>query len=83
MKRYGLVAGLGCTSKLVAAYLPANYKVIYEITGPAPTGHLVVIEGIDNYGWGLDSYVIPRLASGCLGCREIDLSHPVMSEIPA
>ncbi len=43
----------------------------------------VVIGGEDDHGWTLDKYVIPRLGSGMLRADEIDLSHPIMKEIPA
>lgn len=49
----------------VAAYLPENYEVIYW------NHDGVVIAGLDNRGWTLDDYVIPRLASGNMGCREL------------
>jgi hypothetical protein len=43
----------------------------------------VIIGGTDDHGWTLDKYVIPRLGSGLMCCDEIDLSHPVMMEVPA
>lgn len=77
-RRYALI-GIGRMDsvKAVAAYLPDNYRVEGE------TSHGVVISGIDAYGWTLDSYVLPRLASsGTMGGREIDLSHPALKEVP-
>jgi hypothetical protein len=53
-------------ARTVAAYLPSNYRVVRE------TQDGVLIEGTDQLGWGLDSYVKPRLASGFIGCRELD-----------
>lgn len=64
-RRFAEVRG-GDASR-VAAYLPANYAIDPERT----TNEVVVISGIDNAGWTLDDYVIPRLASGLMGCREI------------
>lgn len=53
----------------VEAYLPANYHV--KTAGIGKNGRAYVqIEGIDNAGWTLDDYVIPRLASGLMACRE-------------
>lgn len=76
------------------AYLPDNYEVIHEAVernerfssrhGAVVRDELVfVIAGRDAYGWTLDDYVIPRYASGLIWVEEIDLSHPVMKEIPA
>ena len=40
-------------------------------------GDDVIIGGVDNHGWTLDDYVIPRLGSGMMICTEIvlDLEH--------
>jgi hypothetical protein len=43
---------------------------------------VTVIAGEDVAGWMLDDYVIPRLASGLIFANEIDLSHPIMKEVP-
>ena len=95
IKRYAIVRSARRRSE-AEAYLPDNYRVIHEaierherFSAVAPGGkvftdHLVfVIEGTDNAGWTLDDYVIPRYASGLIQCEEIDLSHPIMKEIPA
>lgn len=95
MRRYAIVRGAR-TRREAEAYLPDNYRVIHEdpacryaeqqIDGSVP--ELVrpllvfVIEGEDAAGWTLDGYVIPRYRSGLLVAEEIDLSHPVMKEIP-
>lgn len=83
-KRYAIVSGARTRSE-VEAYLPSNYIVIHEYESADsrlyPTKF--VIAGRDNAGWTLDDYVIPRLGSGSLGCTEIDLSHPIMEEVPA
>jgi hypothetical protein len=64
----------------VRAYLPGNYQVVWEYEEDGRP--VFVIEGTDSHGWTLDNYVIPRYASGLIWCDEIDLSHPVMKEIP-
>ncbi len=87
MKRYAIVKGLGVTEDRVAQYMPRNYRVIWSGKAPAWEGatrldDVVVIEGTDDHGYTLDSYVIPRLGSGMMRADEIDLSHPIMKEIP-
>ena len=56
---------------VVSAYLPGNYRII------GMQEEDVLIGGVDNHGWTLDGYVIPRLASGMMRCEEIvlDLEH--------
>jgi len=85
MKRYAIV--VNATRSEAEAYLPENYRVIHEaVFGPEDGRTLrptFVIEGVDRAGWTLDAYVIPRYASGLIGCQEIDLSHPIMREIPS
>ena len=51
----------------VAAYLPANYRVIGRTLNELGT----IIVGVDNHGWTLDAYVIPRLGSGLIHCDEV------------
>lgn len=63
MIRYAEVRG--ARPETVARYLPSGYSVIGE-----HDGH-VYIAGEDHHGWTLDGYVIPRLASGLYGCREV------------
>jgi hypothetical protein len=88
-KRYAMVRGLNITAEKVAAYLPRNYTVEGVALDrpfkdwPEHTETVVVIGGRDDHGWTLDKYVIPRLASGLMRADEIDLSHPVMSQLPA
>ena len=106
MKRYAIVKNARSRSE-VEAYLPDNYRVIYEyatqgydsddnplkpaaleerirhgVAGHEPLYLGFVIEGEDKAGWGLDTYVIPRYASGLIYATEIDLSHPIMKQIP-
>lgn len=52
--------------EVVERYLPSNYKVVGH------TAEMTTIEGVDNAGWTLDAYVIPRLASGMMRCREVE-----------
>jgi hypothetical protein len=96
MKRYAIVRNARSHSE-AEAYLPGNYRVIHETTNEAlnaAEGYtglnlggrvrpVFVIEGEDSSGWTLDSYVIPRYASGLIACEEIDLSHPIMKQVPA
>jgi hypothetical protein len=64
--------------------MPGNYRVDGSVrNGPIDGGRLeVVVSGEDRYGWTLEDYVRPRLGSGLMGCEEIDLSHPIMKQIP-
>lgn len=87
MKRYAIVRNAR-DRREAEAYLPGNYEVIHEgeetFGENGPTFSLVqVIAGEDVAGWTLDDYVIPRYASGLIWAEEIDLSHPLMKEIPA
>ena len=84
-KRYALVHGNDLSQEKVAPYLPSGYKVEGVVTLNQPWGpeKCVVIGGWDWHGWTLDGYVIPRLGSGCMRAEEIDLSHPVMSQLDA
>lgn len=86
-KRYAIVGG---TREQIEAYLPSNYTIAGVVPGTYPKGELepvdfgstVVIEGRDNAGWTMDSYVIPRLASGMHFANEVGLDHPVFKLIP-
>ena len=80
IKRYALVRGNAISKERIAVYMPGNYEVMYE--GEFAGETVVVIGGRDSAGWTLDGYVIPRLASGLWWADEIDLSHPVMKQVP-
>jgi hypothetical protein len=68
--RYASVTGARDSDE-VAAYLPGNYEVYGHRFPDGPSGRIVVlIRGVDTAGWTLDDYVIPRLASGSMGCEE-------------
>lgn len=96
MKRYAIVKNARDREQL-ERYLPDNYRVVHEYQGsryfedderplrgdPVDTVVSFVIEGEDVAGWTFDKYVEPRLASGLIYAREIDLSHPVMKQVPA
>lgn len=62
------------TTKTVAAYLPQNYRILGN------DGPNIIIGGVDNRGWTLDDYIIPRLASGMMICKEIDLTLEAILE---
>lgn len=84
MIRYAIVGGAR-TRREAEAYLPDNYRIIHETTEhelARPDRPVFVIEGQDEAGWTLDDYVIPRYGSGSIGCKEIDLSDPIMKEVP-
>jgi len=51
----------------VRDYLPSNYKAYTD-----PFGGHIVINGVDQAGWTLDEYVIPRLASGLIVAKEFN-----------
>jgi hypothetical protein len=51
-------------------YLPSNYHA--RLAGNQnEKGNRVTIWGVDNHGWTLDGYVIPRLASALIPAREV------------
>jgi hypothetical protein len=87
--RYALVHGNNLTAEKVAAYLPGNYEVAGVVDDrpfasmPDHVEKCVVIKGRDLCGWTLDGYVIPCLGRGLMRVEEIDLSHPIMSQLPA
>jgi len=79
--RYAMVSGARSGDE-VAAYLPRGYEVYGHRFPNGPTGRIVVlICGEDDAGWTLDDYVIPRLASGLMGCKEIISDDQALNEI--
>lgn len=66
MKRWAIARGADDIHD-VAQYLPSNYQVVHE----DENGMGWLICGVDNAGWTLDEYVIPRLGSGLIQCREV------------
>ncbi len=54
-------------SKDVAQYLPNNFRVL----GRSLDNTKTIIIGVDDHGWSLDAYVIPRLGSALIHCEEV------------
>jgi len=54
-------------SKDVAQYLPKNFQVLGRTLDNSGT----IIVGVDDHGWSLDAYVIPRLGSALISCEEV------------
>lgn len=54
-------------SKDVAQYLPNNFVVMGRTLDNTGT----IIVGVDDHGWTLDKYVIPRLGSALIHCEEV------------
>ena len=79
VRRYALVRGARSGDE-IRAYLPENYR-LDGVAVDDDMREVFVISGVDDAGWGLDTYVCPRLASGLMSCEEIDLSHPLMRQI--
>lgn len=52
-------------ARQVKNYLPSNYQVV------GCHGGVVTVEGHDRFGWTLEDYVLPRLASGLLHAEEV------------
>jgi streptogramin lyase len=76
-KRFAVVTGAR-SEREVAAYLPGNYAVVAVRTLGEGTRPEVIISGEDRFGWTLEEYVVPRLASGLIACRELDESEGVV-----
>jgi hypothetical protein len=62
--RWAIVRRHANKVEAIVRYMPSNYTVRVQ-------GDDVLISGIDNAGWTLDGYVIPRLASGLYFAEEI------------
>lgn len=81
--RYAAVSARCDSQATIERYLPGNYRALglveYEGDERLMSGAYVVISGVDDSGWTLDDYVIPRLASGLIVAQEIDSEHPMMS----
>jgi len=54
-------------TKDVARYLPNNFQVLGRTLDNTGT----IIVGVDDHGWSLDAYVIPRLGSALITCTEV------------
>jgi hypothetical protein len=81
MQRYAIVRGNNIDQDQIARYLPTNYRVLGQFS--EGSRQVVLIAGTDRHGWTLDDYVAPRLGSGLYAVQEIDLSHLLMSQVPA
>ena len=57
----------------VQAYLPANFRAKLVAGAETFQPPRVLIYGNDRAGWTMDGYVIPRLASGMLVARELEV----------
>jgi hypothetical protein len=62
----------------VRAYLPSNYSA--RLSQWKDQGTLILIEGVDNAGWTLDGYVIPRLGSGLIFATEVSFDDEAEAE---
>ena len=80
--RFAIVTGAR-DAKELWAYLPNNFVIVgggaqsRERGGRTEVRHEYVIAGLDSHGWTLEDYVIPRLGSGSIGCREITATQAV------
>lgn len=54
-------------TKDVAQYLPNNFRVL----GRSLDSTCTIIIGVDDHGWTLEDYVIPRLRSALIHCEEV------------
>jgi len=73
MVRFAIVKGAR-NAKEVWAYLPHNFVIVgggARVDKHGKDRPEYVIAGIDEAGWTLDGYVIPRLGSGSIAAREI------------
>jgi len=57
--RQAVVLSKSSDINTVRAYLPNNYTA-----QETPYWGTIIISGVDNSGWTLDDFVLPRLASG-------------------
>lgn len=72
--RYALApAGPRLTAYAVAQYLPSNYECTQLLDETGEPG-AVLIHGYDAFGWGLHTYVLPRLASGLIRAYEVSMT---------
>lgn len=56
--------------RLLRTYLPHNYQACCVDNSATGEGY-IRITGLDDSGWTLDGYVIPRLQSGLIVAKEI------------
>jgi hypothetical protein len=66
-QRHARIEGMGHADlDRVRRFLPSNYTADSD-------GGSIWIHGYDSLGWTLDGYVIPRLASGLIFAREVEV----------
>jgi hypothetical protein len=76
--RHAIVQGRDLSREQLERYLPFNYHVVEHLTSQGDADVIgsrtqaFLIEGEDDSGWTLSGYVIPRLASGLIGCQEVE-----------
>jgi hypothetical protein len=81
IQRFAQVGGARSADE-VSAYLPSNYEVYGHRFPEGPSGRIVIlIRGKDEAGWTLDDYVIPRLASGLMGCKEVVSDETALDQL--
>lgn len=56
----------------VGKFLPGNYRALGAFTDR--DGEFVLIAGVDEAGWTLDDYVLPRLATSLFFGEEIKMT---------
>jgi len=71
MKELRLAKVWSANTEEVAQYLPSNYMVV----GFDLEQDNLIIAGIDNHGWTLEDYVIPRLGSALMHCEKLCLNE--------
>ena len=80
--KFAIVRGAR-SAKELWAYLPNNFVIvgggdqIRQRGGKDELRSEYIIGGLDSHGWTLEDYVIPRLGSGSIGCREITATQAV------
>ena len=62
-----------CNVEEVSNYLPSNFEVIGFTLGQ----DALIVAGIDNHGWTVDEYVIPRLGSGLIHAERLEHNETI------
>jgi len=66
------------TAREIYAYLPDNYVLMaWNPLGDDGLKTEYLIGGVDNAGWTLDEYVVPRFASGSIPARQIEATEAI------
>lgn len=71
--RQAIVHGRDLSAERLERFLPSNYSIVGQVDERGTLAGITcyLIEGVDNAGWTLDGYVLPRLASGSIFGKEI------------